>query len=124
MKKTLLTLGSTAAMFAPLMASAATAGASAQSIIGVIIGIVNTLIPFMLALALLAFFWGLVRYIWNSGDAEAQAAGKGIMIWGIIALFVMVAVWGLVGVVANTFNIGTGGSATAPCVTGVGAPGC
>ncbi len=36
------------------------------------------------------------------------------MIAGIIALFVMAAVWGLVGVLANTFGVQTGGAATPP----------
>lgn len=30
------------------------------------------------------------------------------MIWGIIALTVMVSVWGLVAILGNTFNINTG----------------
>lgn len=29
------------------------------------------------------------------------------MIWGIIALAVMLSVWGLVGILGSTFNIGT-----------------
>ena len=57
--------------------------------------IVNkTLIPLVFSLALLVFFWGVVKYIWSSGDDKNE--GKKIMIWGIVALFVMASVWGLV----------------------------
>jgi hypothetical protein len=36
---------------------------------------------------------------------EKRKAGKSFMIWGLIALFVMVSIWGLVGVLSNTFGI-------------------
>jgi hypothetical protein len=38
------------------------------------------------------------------------------MIWGIVALFVMVSVWGLVRFIGNAFNIEQGGSANVPTV--------
>ncbi len=69
--------------------------------------IINILIPIVAALALLYFFWGLAKFILNSGDEGAKDEGKRIMIWGIVALFVMVAVWGLVGFVGDALNIET-----------------
>ena len=82
--------------------------ASAQSIV-TIVGTVGTLIvtitPIIVALALLYFFWGLAQYILAAGDETKQADGKRIMIWGIIALFVIVSVWGLVQVLNTTFGI-------------------
>ena len=44
-------------------------------------------------------------------DEEAKRAqGKQYMIWGIIALAVMLSIWGLVGVLKNTFGINVGQS--------------
>lgn len=101
----------------PFVASAQTFG----SILGVINTLVNQLIPLTMALALLAFFWGLVRYIWNSSSEEAKQEGKNIMIAGIVGLFVMVSIWGLVGIIAQTFGVRTGGSQTPPTVNrGIG----
>jgi hypothetical protein len=65
-------------------------------------------------LALLAFFYGLAKLIW--GGPEAVSEGKSLMIWGIVALFVMVSVWGLVRFIGNAFNIEQGGSANVPTV--------
>ena len=48
------------------------------------------------AIALLVFFWGLVKFIMKAGDEKAVAEGRRLMLWGIVALFVMVSVWGLV----------------------------
>ena len=72
--------------------------------------IVNTLIPVMMALAVLAFFWGLVKYIASAGDETAKESGKNLMIWGMIALFVMVALWGILGWVQS--QLGLSGSVT------------
>ena len=38
------------------------------------------------------------------------------MIYGVIALFVMVSVWGLVGLIGNTFGIQQGGGAIIPSI--------
>lgn len=77
--------------------------ASAQALAGINTlaagfgAVVNTLIPIMMALAVLAFFWGLVKYIASASDEAAKESGKNLMIWGMIALFVMVALWGILG---------------------------
>ena len=82
--------------------------ASAQTIV-TIVGTIGSLIlqitPMIVALALLYFFWGLAKYILAAGDESAQSDGKKIMIMGIIALFVIVSVWGLVQVLNSTFGI-------------------
>ena len=56
------------------------------------------LIPVLIALALVVFFWGLVKYI-QSGKAKG---GKDIMIAGLVGLFIMVSVWGIIKVAQNT----------------------
>ena len=100
-----------------LVPGIAFAQASGFTIITDIGNLVSLLTPVIVALALLFFFWGLAKYILAAGDETAQAAGKQIMIWGIIALFVIVAVWGLVQVLASTFKVDTGTtSGTIPSV--------
>lgn len=69
-------------------------------------GLVNSLIAIVIGLALLAFFWGLAKFIFNvSGDEKSIEEGKRIMIWGIITLFVMVSVWGIVGFLQGELNL-------------------
>lgn len=55
--------------------------------------VTSILIPLVFTLSLLLFFWGVAKYIWSAGDKEE---GKKIMVWGIIALFVMSSVWAIV----------------------------
>jgi len=72
------------------------------------------LVPILISLAVLWFFWGLVEYL--RGGGEEKEKGKQTMIYGVIALFVMVSVWGLVGLIGNTFGIQQGGGAIIPSI--------
>ncbi len=74
--------------------------------------ILNRVIPVLIALALVVFFWGLVKYI-MSGKAKG---GKDIMIAGLVGLFIMVSVWGIIRIAQNTLGVGGGGSPTVPQV--------
>jgi hypothetical protein len=68
----------------------------------------SSVIPLIFALALAMFVWGVVQYVINTQDEAKREKGKQFMIWGIIALTVMVCIWGLVAVLGNTFGINTG----------------
>ena len=65
----------------------------------------NYLIPIVFALAVLYFFWGLAQYILNAGNEVAQTDGRSKMIWGIVALFVMASIWGLVRFLGTSLGI-------------------
>lgn len=69
--------------------------------------IVVSVIPLLFTLATAAFIWGIIQYFLNPENEENRKKGKSFMIWGIIALFVMVSMWGLVGVIGNTFGVKT-----------------
>lgn len=68
----------------------------------------TSVIPLIFALAVTMFVWGVVQYVINSSEEVEKEKGKQFMIWGIIALTVMVSVWGLVSVLGNTFGVNTG----------------
>ena len=67
--------------------------------------LVGLALPIVVAIALLAFFWGLVKFIFAQGDETAKTDAKKIMLWGLIALFVMVAVWGIVRFIGSSLGI-------------------
>lgn len=82
-----------------------------QDVLCYITGIINdSVIPLIFAVATVMFVWGVVQFfIINADEEKKRAQGKQFMIWGIIALAVMLSVWGLVGILSTTFGI-TGGS--------------
>ncbi len=95
-----------ALIFSPIIASAQLG--NIQNIIESVRRIIDTLIPLVAALALLYFFWGLAKFILASDDEEARGKGKHIMIWGVVALFVIVSVWGLVRFIGDAIGIQPG----------------
>lgn len=77
--------------------------------------IANRLIPLLIAVALVVFFWGLVQYIWGAqGEKPKQA--KDIMVAGLLGLFVMVSVWGIIRIAQNTLGVGNQPPASIPQV--------
>lgn len=67
--------------------------------------LVNTALPLVVGLALLFFFWGLARFILSAGNEDAKEKAKNLMIYSIIALFVMVSVWGLVQFIGQALGV-------------------
>ncbi len=75
-----------------------------KSFVAVVTGnILKPLVPLIVTLALVYFLWGASKYILHGGDETKRAEGQKMMIYGVIALFVMVSVWGFVLVLQNTF---------------------
>ncbi len=75
-------------------------------------GIIAMLIPIMIGVAILAFFYGLYKYIKSAGEGHTE--GINIMIAGIAALFVMVSIWGIIGFVQSSLNISNTQTVSAP----------
>lgn len=65
-------------------------------------------IPIVIGLALLTFLWGVMKY-GTSRDEASRKESIAIIINGIIVLFVMVSVWGLVALFFNFFGLNSNG---------------
>lgn len=57
--------------------------------------ILNPIIALLFALATAYFIYGVVQYIWNPDNAEARETGRQSMIWGVVGMFIMVSVFGI-----------------------------
>jgi hypothetical protein len=55
--------------------------------------------------AFVAFFWGIAIFILNTNDDKKRQEGKAWMFWSIIALFVMITIWGLVKLLVDTVGV-------------------
>lgn len=71
--------------------------------------ILNYVIPVLIALGMVYFIWGVIQYVVGGGE-EAKTKGRNTMIFGIIGLAVIVAMWGLVYLIVNTFNLNNSNS--------------
>jgi|SRR3989344_362310 len=70
--------------------------------------IINPLTYVLMMIALLVFFWGIMKVIYAAGDAKKIEEGKKFILWSIIALFVMVSVWGILNFVYSDLFGGSG----------------
>ena len=81
--------------------------ASAQTISDTLIfvsTILNGVIGLFITLAIVVFFWGLIKYLWSIDSENAQEGIK-IMFWGIVAVFVMVSIWGIIKLLQNSLRV-------------------
>ena len=77
-------------------------------IICILKSLVSYVIPLLTALALLVFAWGVVKFIANAGNEKVLEEAKHILFWGVVALFVMFSIAGIISFFASDFN-GYGG---------------
>lgn len=67
--------------------------------------IFNPIIVFLIILAVVYFIYGLFEYIKGSDSGSARETGQRHMIWGLIGLFIMVAVFYILKVLMGTIGI-------------------
>ena len=106
MKKNRIVMGSVvggALALLPFIASAA-----ASDVIGAletVQSILNLLIPIVITLAIVYFLYGLAEFVLAVDEEKKRKEGKGIMLWGIMALVIIFFIGGITSLVAKTFGI-------------------
>ena len=67
--------------------------------------IINPLIGFLFALAIVFFLYGVLEFFMNQENEEKKTTGKSHMIWGVIGITIMLGVWTILVIVLNTLGI-------------------
>jgi|SRR3989344_2001880 len=88
------------ALLLPALASAATL----RDTLVLVSTFLNGVIGLFITLAIVVFFWGLIKYLWSM-DHENASEGLKTMFWGIIAIFVMVSIWGIIRLLQSTLSV-------------------
>ncbi|MDO8619851.1 MAG: hypothetical protein Q7R64_00685 [bacterium] len=83
---------STLTVFKP----SANAGLNLTTLANKFSGLANVVIPFLIGVAFVVIVWGIFKYITHAGDSEQVAKGRMAILYGIIALFLMLSFWGFV----------------------------
>jgi len=68
----------------------------------IIFYLINSAIAAAIGIGTIVFLVGVIKYVMSQGDETKLKAGRQYMLYGIIGLTVMVAVWGFVNVVIYT----------------------
>lgn len=115
MSKLIKGFGVLSLMVAPFMAFAtnpdgvAVGGPTIFNLLGTITSIMNIVIPILITAAVIYVIAGVIKYV-TASDSDGQKEGRTMIISGIVGLFVIVSIWGLVAVLNSTFGINQGGS--------------
>ncbi len=120
-----ITFASLFALLTPFIAFAALDGLS--SFLTAILSIIQKqVIPIFFGLAIIFFFYGMGQFILHdAGNEKGREDGKRKMLWGIIALFVMASIMGIIGFLGSSLGISTGtGSSSQQCGGGPDQPDC
>lgn len=91
-----------------------------EGLVNKFITLIKYVVPLIFAIALVAFLWGIFQYFFSGAEKKEEA--KDFLLYGIIGLFIMVSVWGLVRILTGTFllenaqpnlpSLGAGGSSS------------
>lgn len=106
MKKSFAFL-SAAVLLVPMLASAQSRFRDLSQFGGRILYFINSvLVPFIFALALLLFIYGVYLYFfYGRSEEDARKTGRDYILWAIIAFVVMVSVWGIVNLLAGGLDL-------------------
>jgi len=67
--------------------------------------IINPIIGIIFALAFLLFVWGVAVFLMKADDATGREQGKNHIIYGLIGMFIMVSVFGIINIITNTLGV-------------------
>ena len=68
--------------------------------------IINPILALLFAAGFLVFVWGVVQFLGGqNGIGEGAANGKQHMLWGLIGMFIMVAAFTILKIIANSLNV-------------------
>jgi hypothetical protein len=75
---------------------------SLSGLVSYIIGIINLIIPVLVTFALVLLMYAGFRYILKASESHGKGAERAALMWGLVALFVIVSVWGLLRIMCIT----------------------
>ena len=119
MKKFIAFTTASGLSLAPFLAFAQQ-GTQIYGILNIVQNILNVLIPIVITLGIVYFIYGVIKYV-TAKDEEARKEGRTVMIYGIIGLFVIVSIWGLIRFLGTATGVGQGGT---NCLIDPTLPGC
>jgi hypothetical protein len=77
-----------------------------KSFVGILLDLLNFALPILMGLTAIVFIWGLYLYVPSAaGSEEEKTKGRQFMKWGVVGLFVMFSIWGILQVLLGTFGI-------------------
>jgi len=72
-------------------------------LVDTIIDLLDSLVSLLIGGAMIIFFIGIIKYVYRAPNSKARQYGKDMIVWGLLAIFVMVSVWGILRLARESF---------------------
>jgi len=85
---------------------------AAQIVQKIVQYIVNPAIMVLFSFGLLMFVFGLVEFLFALSKGADVKDGRQHMLWGVLGMFIMISVFGIIRLLSDTFGFGVGPGGT------------
>lgn len=104
MKKIIATI----VAFTPVMAFAQTTIKNVNDVATRLRDLGNLFTYLLIAAAVIFIIWNVVVYLIKGSEEDARKKAASSILWGVVGLFIILSIWGLVNILMNTFHTETG----------------
>jgi len=87
-----------------------------QSVVSCTLAIINSIIPIIIAITVVWIIWSAFNLTKSDGE-ESRKEWRNAILYGIVGLFVMVSVFGLVNILTGTFGFGGNNTINVPNIS-------
>lgn len=89
------------------MIVAAASPGNFRDLVDFLVSIMNAAITVLITSAIAMYFFGAVKHIVNHADSEDSWEMRKFLMMGVVVLFVMVSIWGILTLLQNTVGLGS-----------------
>ena len=115
--KTFVTAGIIATSISSAFAQTTQGGSQLLNLLGLAHRLVSDAVPFLIGVTMVVFFYGLITFIVKGKEGgETLEKSKQYMMYSLLAIFVMVSIWGIVAFLQNLIGIDPNATVKPPIV--------
>lgn len=92
-------------VFLPTMAFAAP-GSFKELVDKLLLPMIDQGTKILISIAVLIFFWNVANNLWGEKSAEKNKKMRDSIMWGVLIIFVMVSIWGIIYILRATLMRG------------------
>ena len=85
-----------------------------NSILKNVLSLLTVVVQITILCAFIAFGWGVIKLITAGGDAKRLGDAKKIVAWGVVGIFILASLFGIITFIQTYIGITAGGSIKVP----------
>jgi len=72
---------------------------------GLVLSLIGGFYTALLGVAVFLVAFGIFKFILHADDETERKKGRSLILWGIIGIFLLLSIWGLVWILVNTVGL-------------------